>query len=279
MRLPDKFKTNILIQLWIVVCYLLLMAPLQIILTSVCAFFHFELNHTLGIIEQWLFYRAHTITIIIKITAAYIVLQFVNLSLPSRHPWRELLQKKGRRLHTSELIIAFFIWIFVLYFGHAAPSSALSIDLQSTLISYLGTSVYYIVDLVVLFSLNRLYPLKREKAYAVCIFLGVFQLLISKWIYPYAFGSKSFILASWLIISFFTYRDVDNWGRPLFFVLLVFSPLSSFFGVDPLWADQFSFFVLKRSANFSLSLSLVLSVYFFFRLKEIPRVKTFLQLD
>lgn len=262
-----------------ITCYLSIIWLLQLILTSILTFFHLSLNHPLGIIEQWLFSDAPFLIIITKILSAIICILFIKSSLSGKHLLKECLNKHKSILKQPDYIPMIFWFLLLLMIGRPNTSSYLNLDFINIVESYIGNCIFWISDLVIIFILNFVYPLKKFQKVFSALYLGFLSSFLFNIIYPYAAQFDYFFFFIWCAILFFSFSKSffysttdgkislsppDSFTRPFVFIILVVAPTAAFFGADIIWGREFSFYILdiKRLWPIGLSGVVILSFYF-----------------
>ncbi len=73
------------------VAALVLMWFFHLILVSVVSFVHFQLDHSLGIIENWIFDQGWEIVTIAKLLATFVIFKFIIIRTDTRKPLHDLI--------------------------------------------------------------------------------------------------------------------------------------------------------------------------------------------
>jgi hypothetical protein len=245
--------------------YCLLILIIHHILISTAAFFHFQLDHRLGTIEDWIFQKAWEIIILSKLISSWLILKFISIKSDLRSPIRDLFVR-GFLIPQKETIV-FVIFFILLIIGIGAPTKGhlISLEFYKPFTSFWGLIVFYLCDVIVFNGLKSIHPFtKLEKWASYVIFSSIiygsskgtflYGLDISFNIYLIAF--ISFFLSDWKRI---------NWSLPAFFLITCVAPLGAFLGFDPIWKASFTPLVLSRPiAPINLSLIVIVSLGYFF---------------
>lgn len=251
-------------------CYWLLILIVHHILISTAAFFHFQLDHRLGTIEEWIFEKGWEIIILSKLFSSWLILKFISIKSDSRSPLRDVFTK-GFHLPEKEIFIfAIFFILMSVMIGAPTKGALVSLYILKPMLSFLGITFFFLSDIMVFNSLKSIHPFSRiEKWSAYFIFSGVLY-LFSKVIFLYGLDI-SFNLYLIALISFFfsDWRQI-NWSIPAFFLISCIAPLSAFLGWDPIWKDSFTPLVFSRPLN-AVNLSIIVIVafgYFFYKSRQ-----------
>src|SRR5690606_25140720 len=95
----------------------------QLVTVSLISFFHFLLDHKLGVIEDWVFDKGWEIVVLVKVCAFVVVQKFVHLPSHSRQPFRDLIIESWKR--PSRNLFALCVAAFLVLIFSAEPSTNL----------------------------------------------------------------------------------------------------------------------------------------------------------
>lgn len=239
-----------------IVSYYVISAFLQIVTVSLIAFFHFLLDHKLGVIEDWVFDKGWEIVVCVKILSFFIVQKFIHLPSNSRQPFRDLILETWKP--PSRKLFAICVASFLIILITAAPISNLgqSPNIFKTLVSYISSNVIILIDVVMLLSLRFYHGFSHwESRFAIVIMALLFWLANSA-LFPFAtgFAVRDFFLH--LVVLQLALWGRDNWSDPAMFVALVIAPTIALFGFDPIWGSKFSFFISSESQGIAAAMAL-----------------------
>jgi len=223
-----------------VLAYYLLCGLFQLVTVSLISFFHFLLDHKLGVIEDWVFDKGWEIVVLVKVCAFYVVQKFVHLPSQSRQPFRDLILetwKKPSRNLFALCVAAFLICIF-----SASPVTNFhqGANIFKALISYTGISVLLLLDVLMLLSLRLHFGFGIwENRFSVLVLALLFW-LANKILFPFALAFGAHIFFIHLAVLQLALWGRDNWSDPAFFIGFVIAPMAALVGIDPVWGDRFS---------------------------------------
>ncbi len=249
--------------------YLLILWIIHLVFISFVSFFHFQLNHRISVIEEWAFKNAWQLAIFSKLLACWAMMRFILVKSDQRifkRIWDASLEwwKVPDYIYVA---ITFFL-AFVLLNGRPEVVTVREFSIFSTLISGLGTIIFFGTDLLVLFFLRQFYPMRRGEMLFSVLALSVVFCLGNRAIYIYTQGIDSSALLFFLLLYFFSVLEKRRFVFPLLF-LLVLSPLAAFFGVDLLWGDGQSYLQMTRKITFSTLLVSAIMVVNYISIKRI----------
>ena len=221
----------------------------SLILVSLVAFFHFLLDHRLGIVEEWIFQNSYQILILSKFISLMGILSFVNVRTTTRYPFKELLMKGSVFPHYKIFAISFLQIFIIIFLG--APRWEFNADISffNIAISFIGTVLFYLFDVFLLVSLDNIIPMKGK-----LVFFSNFLYSVTFWgIAKLAFFRDSNIGDFILFNSFFCFYlarfGKSNWTLPLIWLALVVAPLASLMGMDMLWKNTYALFELTHKVD------------------------------
>lgn len=251
------------------------------LLISIVSFFHFQLGHRLGIIENWIFHQAWEIVIVTKILALYVISRIVQIRGESRKPLRDLLTKGFEKPKMELFVVITFSLLAFFLSGQVTVSDKVSIEIFKSLVSLFGVVFFFMSDILVLNLLQELFPLSRRTwviKLLVCplIFWGFSHVSfrygenLNSLIYYYLL--MLLFLSSWRRVKKVKINsNITNWSLPLLYASLFIGPINSLLGIDILWGKNFSYFELIKPIYFYhlFVLSVVSICYFSVRNKEV----------
>lgn len=250
--------------------YLLVLWLIHLIMISIIAFFHFQLDYSLSNIEDWVSYNAWEILVLTKLSAFWFYFRFLTIRVESRFPVRLMLQHGFSPLKFENLIPLLFILLFIFAVGLPEASDAILVSWLKVLWSYLGVVIFYGVDIFIFIALQDVYPLgKRDRRY-LDIICALLLTIASYGIFPYVSGARVVLFLTLYLTSFFTHylNHGKNWTLPVFYLFIVAAPLASFFGVDTVWAGRFAPLKMTHEIGIIESMVLIVALTFFKRFKE-----------
>lgn len=253
------------------------------LMISVISFFHFQLGHRLGIIENWIFHQAWEIVILTKILALYVIIRIVHIRGESRKPIRDLLTSGFEKPKMEIFVVITFSILAFFLSGQPTVSDKVSVEVFKSLVSLVGVIFFFMSDVFILNLLQGHFPLSRKT--------WIIKLLICPLIF-WGFSYISFrygenldsliyfyllmllFLASWRRLKKLKVKsksNVSNWSLPFLYVIFFIGPVNSLLGIDILWGKAFSYFELIKPIYFYhlLVISIVSIVYFTMRAKEV----------
>jgi hypothetical protein len=220
-------------------------------LSSVFAFFHFQLGHDLGTIDEWFVGQGWAIIFFCKILAFAIVLSFLKLKTNLSLTFNQVL-KRGQQHFTKEMQMAYFMLVFLTIAVTRPEFKGMqTFALSKMLVAIFGGMVFYFSDIFLFYVLVLLYPfnnrVQKNKAIILYAFLSYF---LNKSIFLFSYHMNFMTLINFLALYFLVFDRKENWASPFQFILFFLIPMMFIFGLDPVWKTEFS--ILKIGHSFSL---------------------------
>ena len=252
------------------IAYNCLVAVVYLIIVSLISFFHFLLDHRLGVIEEWIFDRGWHIVITAKTLALAIMLISINIHSHLRHPLKEIFRKGLVSPPQREIFITIVFSIFVVIFL-ARPELDIYPDISVFKIttSFIGSVLFYILDIFFLISLQDLFPLEKKYNHLKIVIFPLFFLFFSKIIFLFGLNLNMTIFCHMFLCLYLSNWESSNWSIPIIYLILFVSPISAFLGMDAIWGGTYSVFRMTRELDGveMPTLSLVSLLYLIFKKK------------
>ncbi len=245
--------------------YSLLILIVHHILISTAAFFHFQLDHSLGTIEDWIFEKAWEIIILTKLSCSWLILKFISIKSDSRNPVREIFVK-GFLIPEKETVV-FVIFFILLIIGIGGPTKGhlVSLEFYKPLTSYWGLIIFYLCDVMVFNGLKSIHPFTRVEKWSAYVIFSSILYASSKGTFLYGLDISFNIYLIGFISFFLSDWKRSNWTLTAFFLITCIAPLGALLGFDPIWKASFTPLVLSRPIGpLNLSLIVIVSLGYFF---------------
>jgi len=244
--------------------YLFLCSIVHIILVSIIAFFHFNLGHDLSLIEEWIFYQGWEIILTTKILSAFVILKFINQNTLERRPNRKLFLSRIVQPSSEFMVIIFVLFFCLLFFGRPLYSEHYNFSFIKSLLSYIGVFSFFFIDLFILEMIAGETPPKGDlhKLLSGIIFAGLFW-MAGKMTYTYSADFNMMVYFNFFICYQIMYFKLNNFTGPILYLLLFVAPINILFGMDPIWLEHYSFFVMssKIEAYYYIILASLIVTY------------------
>lgn len=248
-------------------CYCFLILIIHHILISTAAFFHFQLDHSLGTIEDWIFEKAWEIIILTKLLSSWLILKFISIKSDSRSPIRDIFVR-GFLLPEKELFV-FVVFFILLIVGIGSPTKGhlVSLEFYKPLTSFWGLIIFYLCDVMVFNGLKSIHPFSRVEKWAAYVIFSSILYASSKGVFLYGLDLSFNIYLIGFISFFLSDWKRSNWTLSLFFLTTCIAPLGALMGFDPIWKASFTPLVFSTPVG-ATNLSLIVLVslgYFFYK--------------
>jgi len=240
----------------------------HLILISIVSFIHFQLDHSLSIIENWIFDQGWEIVTVAKLLATYTIFKFIIIRTDTRKPIHDLVVRGNLKINKTVLIISAYSLFYLMTFGRPVQDDKVSIEVLKMVTSYLGIIIFFMCDILILNLVDILYPLnKKYKRVKVLVFPLLTHLFVY-WSVPYARNINFQIYFIFLMLIYFSHFKKLNWTYPLLLLVTVIAPLTSVMGLDFIWGGTYSFFIMRGGLEFYHYFILVSTSILFFRYRK-----------
>lgn len=226
--------------------YQLLFVILFIILSSLGAFFHFLLNHEISIVEAWLHNNHWEILIIAKLISLYLLNHWFQVKLYQMKSIRELIRELVKWPEPKAVVISFFMMISYLTLSGTNYSGQNLGYWYYHLTSLLGLFLYFGIEFIVIAYLDDVLNQKDQPSflwlsfYYTVLFSVAFRLCV-----PDYYNLVPYVIFCFSTLMYLSGKSFKSWSNVVCFLTVFVAPMGSFFGLDPVWGDDFSLFTVK----------------------------------
>lgn len=242
--------------------YNVLVCMFHIFLISIIAFFHFLLNHSLGVIENWIFSNGWEIVILAKAISFYCILKFFKLNSMYAFSIKTAIKHGLIRPNKELLVVITFLFLFTVFLGRPSPTDHINNEFFKNIISYGGTLLFFAFDFIIIKVLDTHYPSGKLHRAIKIIFFPLIMIIFSKISFLYA---KNINFLSYFILLICLYLGdwrTNNWSFPILFLILFACPVSTLLGQDLIWGSTFSIYQLSsplKPSHFTTIVLIMLS--------------------
>ena len=212
-----------------------------LVILSISTFFHFLLEHRLGVIEDWLFEFGWQLIILAKVLSFVTLISFYTIKFDVGNPLVQFFYEGDRPILTKVLKLVFFLLTTVILFGSFELSG--KENLLKILASYTSTVIFFSLDLLFLIITHLVWKIDEdEKFLSILIQSTIF--VVASAISFFENNSETYIfLAHFFILMQISIGQLrTSWTNPLLYLMLIVAPITSVIGVDPVWKGNFSLF-------------------------------------
>lgn len=256
---------------------------------SIFTFFHFILDHPINVIENWIYHNGWEIITITKVCSSLIILKFVNLKNPSKEPLRDIVVNGFIYPKKEILVVIIFLITSYIFLGKPISIGDSPINLGKILLSFFCFLMFFLVDIFVLNSIDRVYPIKSKLILLKTSIVPIIFVLFTNFSFGLILGVNSSnltILGDKIHFIFFIhfffiliieYLEGINWSYSFLYLLLFASPLNALFGLDPVWGENFSVYKMNKDFSFIeiLILFFVGIIYLFIKKSKTRKLSYF----
>lgn len=208
------------------------------ILVSVSTFFHFLLNHRLGVIEDWLFEFGWQLIIFSKLISFIFLYSFFKIKFDVGNPMETIFFQGNKKIKNALIKSIFFILVSATVFGSFHVN--FNFNFLKTLASYISSTLFFGLDIVFIMLLQKVWKVDEEKnSNLIWIFSGIFVILSHLFYFKDSPYSLLFLIHIFLVLKF-TFDKYLSWSNPMLYVLLIVGASVSLIGLDPVWTHHFT---------------------------------------
>jgi hypothetical protein len=220
-------------------------------IVSVVAFFHFLLDHELATIEQWLNYNGWEIILSSKISSFFIFNRILKLNFYGFSFRKNILEEVHFNIESNIIVIILYINILLAFFAIEFGGGISSVDIDysnSLLLSFIGMTLFYLIDIAALASLNHCVKVVRKRAVrSMLLILPLFFYFASLIILPNLKMNQHFLFFNYFFLVSLYFKDRLSFGNILAYALFVISLSSLLWGYDLVWIDKYALLSLEHT--------------------------------
>ena len=260
-----------LLQLSYYLIFHILIWALHLLVLSIVSFFHFNLGHSMSIIDDWIFSKAWGLSFISKIIGSIVIMKFLLIKSNFRKPMRNIIINSNNHLSSKILVLMIFIIVSVIYLGRPVFTFQEHFEFVNTCFSFIGLLIFFSTDIMIVFFLDHFYPINKKYSIIRILTFPLIFLFFTKSTF-YLNKDNLIFLYFYSLVLFVSFSFVkSNWVNAFSILLLVLAPINAIFGIDIMWGSHFSPFIFKEKLQYleiSILSVLVCLYWYFFPLKS-----------
>lgn len=249
-------------QILLYISFHVLIWGLHLIVLSVVAFFHFSLEHSMTILDDWIFSKAWSLSLISKIIATFIIIKLVTIKSNFRSPVFEILKKSNKSISPKNIVLIIFILLSFFFLGRTNSNYEQQVRLLEWISSYFGSCVFYGLDIIVILFLDYFYKINIGQKILQIVFFPFVFLFFTKTTFYIDVGTVPMVyFYSFLLLVSYNYFK-HNIMNAFLFIAVVIAPFNAFMGLDIMWGGKYSLVNLSQSQSLPTIITfLILSVF------------------
>lgn len=229
-------------------CTLFLITHLAFI--SLVSFFHFLLDHDMAVIENWLYRNAWEMIVLSKTISALLIIKALKLNNYFVNSLFQILKtdvwKPARKVLVFIFFISILFYALIMQFSGELINNTKETDFAY--VSYIGSSLFYLIDFLVINVLFRNIEVKQKRKYfALGVSLIAMFLLFTKATLPYISKYYIFLVLHFATLLLLLFKERKNMINPLLYTLIIIGPFSSLYGLDIVWDNAHSIYSYSES--------------------------------
>ncbi len=226
--------------------YQLVFVLLFNVLSSLGVFFHFLLDHEISIVESWLHNNHWEILILAKVVALLLLNKWFQIRLYQLKSIRQLIRELVKWPEPKAVVISFFMVVSYLSLGKPLYAGQNLGYWYYHFTSFLGLFFYFGIEFIVIAYLDDILNDKEEPSFMwlsllyTLIFSGAFLACV-----PDYYKLLPYVIFCFSTLMYLSGKSFRNWSNVVCFLLVFVAPMGSWFGMDPVWGNDFSPFAVK----------------------------------
>ena len=228
----------------------LIFVVLVVIFSSIGAFFHFQLDHEISIVESWLHHNHWEILIVSKLLSLFLLNRWFKVRLYQLKSFRQLVQELLTWPDPKAVVVAAFMVLSYVTLGEAKLNGNNIGYWYFQVASFLGLFIFFGTEFIVIAYLEDILNQEQHPprlplglCYTV-IFFVAFKMSV-----PDYYGLMPYVVLCYTSLIFLSDKSFKSWSNVVCFLLLFVAPMGSLFGLDPVWGDDFSIFRVNNKLN------------------------------
>jgi hypothetical protein len=244
--------------------YNMFVVSLTLSLVSLMAFFHFQLDHDMATIENWLQRNGWEIIIVVKAISLFFVTKLVSLRSPIDINLLQFLKKSFKSPDYYIVIIILFLYFTSASIINISPVADNQRFLFSVMLSYVGTIAFYFIDLfIILFLLSFFKIIKNKEIFMLCLSCSCLFMLTTYISVPYSRDYIYIPVISFVNLLYWLNVKNPNWSNVMAGLILLIGPISAFFGLDLIWGHENAWYLIKlQTPAFFLIMLWILAFFY-----------------
>ena len=229
--------------------YCVLFLLFYLALVSTISFFHFLLDHEMGIIENWLNRNTWETLIVSKVLSGLCTVKSLMLNNYNYHSFQSFFKEKlmapDSRVYVIVLFIVIFLYALLNQFGSELINK--EAEFSFSFASYLGSVFFYLIDIFVIFYAFTHTDLSKRQRTLLTILVPIFFYITTKIALPYVEKYTLFIFLHIVTMCILMFRGYKNFTNLILYSLLVIGPLSTLLGIDLVWDNSYAFYTYPKT--------------------------------
>ncbi len=195
----------------------------------------------MGDIQDWVFFHSWEVVALGKVIALIIIARFIGILSIERRPFLHLFQFQRGHMRKDVLMAMIIFILSVVIVGDPQHVAGSELNLYRILVCFVGHVIFYGSDGLVLLALNKFLPLKPGLWRYQVVLFSFISFFVQRNVFLFGVGWKGEVIFA-VIFCFYLIRSKGDyvWMHSLVAIVVLFAPLATFFGLDPLWGDRFS---------------------------------------
>jgi len=192
-------------------------------------------------IQDWVFFHGWEVVALGKLMSLFLVSRFVGILSIERRPFLQIFQF-NRGMIRKDVLVALIIFLLgIVIVGDPKIIPNFEFNFYQVTISFIGQLIFYGSDALLILALNQYLPLKKRYWNYQIVIFSLISFIIQRNVFLFGLRWEGDVIFSLILVFYLLrFRDENVWLHSLLTILLLFAPLATIFGLDPLWGSRFS---------------------------------------
>ena len=242
---------------------------LVIILSSVGAFFHFLLDHEISIVESWLHNNQWEISIVSKLFSLFLLNRWFKVRLYQLKSFRELVNELVSWPDPKVIVVSVFMVMSYITMGNTSFVDQNIGYWYFQIASFFCLIVFFGIEFILIAYLedilnHKVHPSRLYLGFCYTIIFAIaFRMSV-----PDYYGLMPYVVLSYCSLIYLSGQSFKSWSNVVCFLVLFIAPMGSFFGLDPVWGDDFSPFRVDKKLNMPFLAVIWMISFLYYRFRD-----------
>lgn len=242
--------------------YQLIYVAIFVLMSSVGAFFHFLLDHEISVVESWLHNNTWEMIVLSKFASLFLIIKWFSIRLYEFTTFKELIKRLLTWPKGEAVVISSFCFVSFLALGKVTISDHNYLYWYHYISSYVGTFLFFGIEFILMAYLNEVStPFEGKKLYLTKLCYLLLFMVSYRITIPDYYHLSFYTLFCFASLLYLADKNFKNWSNVVCFLLVFACPMSSLFGLDPVWGNDYSYLTFKDKIN-NLLMTLVWLISF-----------------
>lgn len=221
----------------------------HLVIISIVAFFHFQMEHGLSVIEEWIYLNGWGITALAKVSGL-VVLWKTLLYAEEKQRFIQYIQNSIIAPSRDVLIVLCFNVLFFIMNG-GIKFNTVDLGVSEFLVALISIFLFYFVDVLYINFLLQDQKTTRLERNLYLIIFSIMYFSASKLTFVYEKGIGLFVIFAFFMTVLLSVWPLKNVINGLVFLICFITPFSLLTQYNPIWGNSFPKIIILNGFTFS----------------------------